>query len=281
MKLIALIENTRLNDRPDLAVERGLSLYASTMGKKILFDTGGSKAFCDNAELLNINIQNVDAAVISHRHHDHCNGIGHFLERNSKAIVYFRYCERKDYFFKGFGFTNNVGINKDLFNEFQNRFVFINTCTKIYPNVYIVTDLSQRYAQPKGNRYLFSKNGNDCKLDTFDHELFMIVKEEDGLILFSGCGHNGILNMVETAVELFPNTQIKAVVGGFHLVGLPLFRGISCTKKDIEFIGEKLLYYPINKVYTGHCTGMKAYGILKKILGERIEYFPTGSSVYI
>ena len=77
MKLTALVDNIRLQSRTDLRVERGLSLHISSMGQQLLFDAGSSKAFCDNAALLNINISDVDAAVVSHRHHDHGNGLSH------------------------------------------------------------------------------------------------------------------------------------------------------------------------------------------------------------
>jgi 7,8-dihydropterin-6-yl-methyl-4-(beta-D-ribofuranosyl)aminobenzene 5'-phosphate synthase len=51
------------------------------------------------------------------------------------------------------------------------------------------------------------------------------------------------------------------------------------TKTSIETIGKKLMEYPIEKVFTGHCTGRKAYPILKSVMGERVDYFATGSSV--
>ncbi|EAS43215.1 MBL fold metallo-hydrolase [Photobacterium profundum] len=281
MKLTALVDNTRLDNRTDLAVERGLSLHVNTMGRQVLFDAGSSKAFCDNAALLNVKIQDVDAAVISHRHHDHCNGVSHFLDRNSKAPVYFRECEETDYCFKAFGFKTNVGIDKSLLDNATERFNFVNKTTEIFPNIFIITKLSRKYEQPKGNQYLFTNSGLGCKPDTFDHELLMVIKENDGLIVFTGCAHSGVLNMVDTAVELFPSTKIKAVVGGFHLVGLPLFNSIGGSKKEIEVLGQTLLSYPIDKLYTGHCTGMKAYGILKGVLGDRLEYLPTGRSVVI
>lgn len=274
MILTALVDNSRLENRTDLIVERGLSLYVNTMGKQILFDTGSSKAFCDNAAALNIKIQDVDAAVISHRHHDHCNGMTHFLDRNSMAQVYFRECEEKDYCFKAFGFKSNVGIDKDLLVTAKKQLSFINKTTEIFPNVFLITNLSSRYKQPKGNKYLYADSGQGFTHDTFDHELLMVIKESDGLIVFTGCAHSGVLNMVETAVELFPNTRIKAVVGGFHLVGLPLFNSIGGSKEDIEAIGKSLLTYPIDKLYTGHCTGMKAFG-------KKLEHFPTGRSVVI
>lgn len=281
MILTSLIDNTRLNNRTDLAIERGLSIHASTMGKSILFDAGSSEAFCDNATLLNVDISNVDAAVISHRHHDHCNGVTHFLDRNSKAPVYFRECEETNYLFKTFGFKNNVGINKQLLVKGASRLTFVNQMTEIYPNIFIITDLSNKYAKSKGNQYLFTESDGCCKPDSFDHELLLVVKENDGLIVFTGCAHSGVLNMIDTAISHFPNTKIKAVVGGFHLVGLPLFNSIGGTKKQIEEIGESILNYPIDKLYTGHCTGMKAYHILKGVLGDRLEYFPTGRSITI
>ncbi|GLR77232.1 MBL fold metallo-hydrolase [Aliivibrio sifiae] len=281
MILTSLIDNTRLNNRTDLAIERGLSIHASTMGKSILFDAGSSEAFCDNATLLNVDINNVDAAVISHRHHDHCNGVTHFLDRNSKAPVYFRECEETNYLFKAFGFKSNVGINKQLLAKGASRLIFVNQMTEILPNIFIITDLSNKYAKPKGNKYLFTESNGCCKPDSFDHELLLVVKENDGLIVFTGCAHSGVLNMIDTAISHFPNTKIKAVVGGFHLVGLPLFNSIGGTKKQIEKIGESILNYPIDKLYTGHCTGMKAYHILKGVLGDRLEYFPTGRSITI
>jgi len=79
MILTALIDNTRLENRADLAVERGLSLHIETNGLELL------------------KIENVDAAVISHRHYDHCNGVTHFLDKNSKAQVYFRECKETNY----------------------------------------------------------------------------------------------------------------------------------------------------------------------------------------
>lgn len=281
MILTSLIDNTRLNNRTDLAIERGLSIHASTMGKNILFDAGSSEAFCDNATLLNVDINNVDAAVISHRHHDHCNGVTHFLDRNSKAPVYFRECEETNYSFKTFGFKSNVGINKQLLAKGASRLILVNQMTEISPNIFIITDLSNKYAKPKGNQYLFTESDGCCKPDSFDHELLLVVKENDGLIVFTGCAHSGVLNMIDTAISHFPKTKIKAVVGGFHLVGLPLFNSIGGTKKQIEEIGESILNYPIDKLYTGHCTGMKAYHILKGVLGDRLEYFPTGRSITI
>lgn len=277
MILTALIDNTRLNNRADLAVESGLSLHIETLGRKILFDTGRSKAFSDNASLLNINIAEVDALVISHRHHDHGNGVIHFLDNNAKALVYLRKCVENNYYFKFFGFKIDIGINKKWLNKVNTRLSLVDKTTEIFENVFIITQISRKHVQPKGNKYLFTDSG----ADKFEHELLLVIKENDGLFIFTGCAHLGVLNMIETAIELFPNCRIKAVIGGFHLLGLPLLKGIAGSESDIKVIAKIMSTYPIDKLYTGHCTGLKAYKILKSVLGDRIEYFPTGRCIHI
>ena len=64
-------------------------------------------------------------------------------------------------------------------------------------------------------------------------------------------------------------------------MGLPLFNSIGGTKQDIRELGLTLSQYPIDKLYTGHCTGKKAYGLLKEVLGERLEAIPTGKCINV
>ena len=85
MKLYTLMENTTCRD--DLACEHGLSLYMETGTHKILFDTGKTGAFADNAKKMGVDLCQVDLCVLSHGHFDHGGGIARFLEENTKAPV--------------------------------------------------------------------------------------------------------------------------------------------------------------------------------------------------
>jgi 7,8-dihydropterin-6-yl-methyl-4-(beta-D-ribofuranosyl)aminobenzene 5'-phosphate synthase len=53
------------------------------------------------------------------------------------------------------------------------------------------------------------------------------------------------------------------------------------SKREVRGIGEELLKYPVERVYTGHCTGQKAYRVLKGVMAEKLEYFPTGREVVL
>lgn len=87
VNVTALIENRSAN--PELAFEFGLSLLVEAGGRRILFDAGSSGAFADNAARLGVNLEGVDAAVLSHGHYDHCLGLCRLVEAGGlKAPLY-------------------------------------------------------------------------------------------------------------------------------------------------------------------------------------------------
>lgn len=282
MRIITLIENTRPKAETDLVAEFGLSLYVERDGQRILFDTGASDAFSHNAQKLGIKLQDVDALVISHHHFDHGGGLGRFLDQNQKAKVYLRKCEEMDLYFKAplLG-RRYIGLDQELLQAQADRFEFVDDSTEILPGVHILTGINTQYAQPKGNQRLFVKKGDTFTPDKFGHELIMLTREDDGLVVFSGCSHHGIQNMLSTVTGQFPNVPIKAVIGGFHLIGLPLFNTMAGSKAEIRDLGRDLLKYPVERFYTGHCTGQKAYGVLKEVMAEKLHKFQTGTDVVL
>ncbi|WP_227645298.1 hypothetical protein [Enterococcus faecium] len=43
----------------------------------------------------------------------------------------------------------------------------------------------------------------------FSDELLVVIEQEDGLIVFTGCSHHGIIDMMEIALETFPTKPIN------------------------------------------------------------------------
>lgn len=283
MKVTVLVENTRLEERSDLHAEHGLSLHIERQGQQILFDTGGSDAFKHNAERLGVDLAAVDLAVLSHHHPDHGGGLAQFLESNSRAKVYLRSHDATDTYFRALGglLKRPTGLDRTLFETYADRFEFVDQPTEIAPDVFILTEIGKSYPQPRGNRYLFVEKEGVRRLDSFDHELVMVLRQEDGLVVFTSCAHRGILNMVAAVTEQFEGIPIKAVFGGFHLVRIPGLNLMAGSKAEVEEIGREMLRYPIAMTYTGHCTGAQAYRVLKGVMGDKLAYVPTGSIVTV
>lgn len=55
----------------------------------------------------------------------------------------------------------------------------------------------------------------------------LVIENEYGIILFSGCSHHGIANMAKIALEKFPNKNIDVIIGGFHLIGIPIINTLG------------------------------------------------------
>ncbi|HKJ80028.1 MAG TPA: MBL fold metallo-hydrolase, partial [Prolixibacteraceae bacterium] len=73
MKISILTDN---NAGRNFQAEHGLSYLIEIDGEKILFDTGHSDVYLNNAKKLRINIQkSVEKIVLSHGHWDHTFGL--------------------------------------------------------------------------------------------------------------------------------------------------------------------------------------------------------------
>jgi 7,8-dihydropterin-6-yl-methyl-4-(beta-D-ribofuranosyl)aminobenzene 5'-phosphate synthase len=277
-----LIENDRVEGRDDLTAEFGLSLHIQRGDLQILFDTGASGAFADNAERLGIDLAAVDLAVLSHHHIDHGGGLQRFLAINQLARVHLRASGWAPRFFRALVVIKRpIGLDPALFDRFAHRFELITASTEIAPGVVLLTDIGSHHPQPEGNRHLFVERGGALEPDPFEHELVLVVREDDGLAIFTGCSHHGILNMIEAARSRFPGTPVKAVFGGFHLIGVPFFDSMAAPREEVEAIGRKILDLTAGPVFTGHCTGRKAYGVLAEVMGDALRPFHTGTSVEV
>jgi len=282
MRITTLIENTQESPESELIPEHGLSVHISFQGNNILFDTGGSDSFSKNAEALGIDLSAVHSAVISHHHIDHGGGLARFLELNKGARIYLGEAPEGECYFKALWFLRRPsGLEASLLEANPERFVSVDEFVEILPDVYLIPDISKTYAKPRGNKYLYVKSGGKWRLDDFAHELVLAIKENDSLVIFTGCSHNGILNTIDAVGKKFAGIPIKAVIGGFHLVGLPMFNTMAGSRSEVESIGRQVLSYPVECAYTGHCTGQKALGVLKEVMGERLKPLHTGMVIEV
>lgn len=257
MKITVLMENTALRD--DLAAEHGLSLYIETAEKRILFDTGQTGAFADNAAKLGIDLSRVDFCILSHGHYDHGGGLARFLQINDHAPVYLSRHAFGEYFSSG----KFIGLNPEL--EGNPRLIPVADVLEIGEGITLCScnDLVRPFSFGVFGQTL-RQNGRHLE-DAYLHEQYLILEEQNRKICFSGCSHKGVLNILHW---LRPDVFL----GGFHFIK------IDPEGRELQDALGHLKAFP-TRYFTGHCTGQAQYDVLKQALGNRLDYLHTGTVI--
>lgn len=257
MRITVLAENL---PGPELPGEHGLSLFVETADRRFLFDTGRTDLFARNAEALGVDLEAADFAVLSHGHNDHGGGLRTFLERNDHAPVY-----ASRYAFEPHFNALDQGIGLDPALLESGRFVLADEELRIAEGL---TLRACRGAAPVAD---FGPGGlktvrEGCLIpEDFRHEQYLLAEENGKRILFSGCSHRGVLNLMHWF-------QPDLLIGGFHFFRLPPDETLAGYAAGLD--AWPAVYY------TCHCTGELQYRFLKERM-KNLHYLRTGDSVEI
>ena len=267
MKIICLTENTQ--GSTNCGYEHGLCIYIETKKHKILVDTGTSDLLLKNAEILGIDLTQVDTVVLSHGHYDHSGGIMPFAEINSHANIYVHRHAGDDYYHG----ERYIGIDKRILSLPQ--VIFTESLTEIDTELSIFSKISGSRCRSKSNLPLTKKcDGKDIQ-DSFDHEQCLVINAEGEIILVSGCAHNGILNILDKFRVLY-DCDPDIVISGFHMM-----KKTELDDEDVKIIKETA--HELAKMHTvfwsGHCTGKPAFDIMKEIMGNQLCEMHSGDII--
>ena len=279
MKIQILIDNIAsidANSKRKLFGEWGLSVYVEFEGKRYLLDTGASHLFAKNAAVVGVDLSKVDVGVLSHAHFDHSDGMARFFALNKTAPFYLRKGARENCYHAGklFGripYHYYIGIHKGYLKRFADRIRFAEGDMRIAPNVYLVPHKTPGLERIGEAAHLSVKENGAYRYDSFDHEQSLVFDTPKGLFVMNSCSHGGADNVVKEIETTFPDKKIYAILGGFHL-----FR---YKDEVVRAFAERLRALDVQKIYTGHCTGNRAYEILREVLGDRAEQMRCGMTI--
>jgi len=242
--------------------EHGLSFWIEYKESIFLYDTGQSESFYENLMLQKLNLLDVDHIVLSHGHYDHTGGMIKIMQINpscnlhvGEGFWYSKYSKNEnDYLYRGNGFTRlQIQKTNMLIHEMKESHRLIDDC------VHIASNFSRNPYFERIDPKFHIKINEDFVADKFDDEIVLCIEHTKGMIVFVGCGHPGIVNIIESVREFF-NKPIYAVFGGFHIKG-----------EDTAYIDEVVdyLHKNVEIVGTGHCSGEIAVERLKSVFGEK------------
>lgn len=267
-----------------LLAEHGLSLlitvYQGEMKRTILFDTGYTKVgVLHNIEQLGLNIEEIEAIVISHGHMDHTGSLYGILDKIPKTIPlvvhpgafeYPRYTRTPDGSTRLFPRT----LVKDELDQKNVEIVESESPTLIADDMIMVTGEVERITEfEKGMPNALKEKDGELVFDPFVDDQSIVVKlNGKGLVVISGCAHAGIINTIMFAQKTTGENNIQAVLGGFHLSGLFFEKIHDKTIAEFKKLDPEVLI-PM------HCTGWKAIQRLQKEFPSSFVLNSVGSKV--
>jgi len=273
MKLTVLMENSPNPENSNLKYGHGLSIYAETDNKKILYDFGLRGKVSVNSSILGIDLKSVDTAVLSHGHYDHSGDLKYFLEINSKASLYFGRNASVPRWSISKGSPRDIGIPSDTPELTGERFIEVDNLVDL-EDLVLLPAAPGVYPKPSGNSLLLCGLENDRIQDDFSDEVTAVLRGKKGLVVLTGCSHRGILNIVEQVRTYCFSCPVQALIGGFHL------RDSEEKEESIRETAIKMKeMIPGAEIYTGHCTESNAGKVFKEIFGSRYNKLFTGQII--
>lgn len=271
MKITTLIENEP-GHIEKLYSEHGISLYIEIDGKNILFDTGASGNFIDNAKELNINLKNLDYVILSHGHYDHSGGFKRLIEEINPDVKVFIGGEffNKKYSLRPNGEYDSTGspFDENFLKKNNISFQYIQSdVTNIVKDIMIFTNFKRDEEFENTNENMYVIKDDEYKKDMFKDEISLGIKTNKGLVVLVGCSHAGIVNILDS-IDQRVDTSIHAVVGGTHLI-----------KEDDEKINKIIDYLKdkdIKVIGACHCTGKQGETMLSQQLEDNFIKNSTG-----
>jgi len=258
MKITVLVEDTVRTDIRGLRSEHGISLLIEYAGKRILIDVGQSDLFLNNADILGVNLEAIDALILSHGHYDHTGGLPFAIKKwggkGVKLIAHPDVFERK---VRKNGEEIGSPITKDeaavVFD-----LVLSSDALSLTDSIHFTGAVPRNFEDPGTVCYHYTDDV--CVPDPIYDDGSIIFDTKKGPVVVTGCAHSGIVNVARFA-ERFRNQGVYALIGGFHL--------LDATDDRLASIIEAFKQMKIKELFPGHCTGLPAVCRMRRELGAR------------
>jgi 7,8-dihydropterin-6-yl-methyl-4-(beta-D-ribofuranosyl)aminobenzene 5'-phosphate synthase len=263
---------------PDaLIAEHGFSaLVTVTKGGShwhVLFDAGASpNGVVENMRRLDINPADIQAIVCSHGHFDHTAGLAGLLRvlgsSRMPVVIHPHFWRRRRAMFPG-----REPLELPTMSASALRDGGFDVIEAAEPSFVLDDSVLITGEVPRVSGYEPGFPIQQAWLDeswqpdplVLDDQALIVNVRGKGLVVITGCGHAGVVNISRYATRLTGGQPLLGLIGGFHLNG-PLFEPL------IPRVLEDLAALTPAALVPAHCTGWRAQHAMAARFGE--TYIP-------
>jgi 7,8-dihydropterin-6-yl-methyl-4-(beta-D-ribofuranosyl)aminobenzene 5'-phosphate synthase len=232
--------------------QHGISFLIDHEGTRILFDTGcEAEPLLHNMEKLNVDPGDIDCIFLSHCHYDHTGGLFDLLKVVEKKIPVIAHPSLFRHHISLKPHIRPVGMRvpKEAFDPYA-YFILTRDPFEITKGVFSTGEIQNRAPFEAPTLQVYTVEGGALVKDPLMDDMSIVISSPAGLIVVSGCSHAGIVSILNHSLKIISTSEIRAVVGGLHLIDAEKER-ISKTVKSFRDL-------KVQEVYIGHCTGFEA-----------------------
>jgi 7,8-dihydropterin-6-yl-methyl-4-(beta-D-ribofuranosyl)aminobenzene 5'-phosphate synthase len=252
MKIVVLVDNTVI--QRDLLGEHGLAYWVETDAKAVLFDTGQGRALAANAATLRLDIDTVDAIVLSHGHYDHTGGLAWALQRAPPSVKVFAHPDAlRPKYHRNAASIRAIGISAEslaalITHGLQNG-VATADYTEVVPGVHCTGPIPRVHPEelPSAD---FCTDAAGTTPDSLADDQSLVLDTPAGIVVLLGCAHAGLINTLDRIRTLTGGRPIHAVIGGMHLGDV--------SEARLRWTINALRRFRLNLLVPLHCTGLHA-----------------------
>lgn len=225
---------------------------------RILFDAGVSPdGLVDNLDRLAISPETFEGIVLSHGHFDHVMGLEGLARRlgarNLPVMIHPEFWTRRRVVSPSgeweLPVPSKTRMEDSGFSIVEDRQPSI-----LFEGAVLITgevDRTTGFEQGMSIHQAWRSDGWQPDPLILDDQALLLEVAGKGLVVLTGCGHSGIINIIRYAKKLTGLDRLYAVIGGFHLTG-GLFEPIIP-----QTIAALKAEQP-QVVIPAHCTGWRA-----------------------
>jgi 7,8-dihydropterin-6-yl-methyl-4-(beta-D-ribofuranosyl)aminobenzene 5'-phosphate synthase len=252
-----------------LVAEQGFSALVTVRrgdrSSTVLFDAGLSPTgLRENATRLDVDWPSVQAVVLSHGHFDHSGGLAGISHRMPMVVHPGLWTRRRLAVPGGepaeLPTLSRSSLENEGFAVLERRqpSLLLDGCVLVTGEVDRVTEYER--GMPPAHEALVDGAWQHDPL-VLDDQALVVHLRDRGLVVLTGCGHAGAVNIARHAMRLTGVGGLHALVGGLHLGG-PWFEPV------IEPTVQALLDLAPSIVLPAHCTGWRAQHALAAALPD-------------